>query len=175
MGLVETASVLLLPDMKWSMIASPSESRVEMSGTRAKVDGVQIEYANLPAQARFLAAISQLNAKVLLSLKELSDAQTRPPTRRALKLWARRWNIEADWVVEWAAHTVEWQRRGPNKRWERFFHPLWSPTSRFERRPPTIDVVIKRRVGPSTSATGWAIQQQSHKCGGTLPARFEKF
>jgi hypothetical protein len=65
---------------------------------------------------------------------------------REVKLWARRWHIEADWVVEWAAHTVKWQRQGPNRRWERFYHPLWSPTSRFERRPPTIDVVIKRRL-----------------------------
>ena len=117
-----------------------------MSGSEIKVDGAQTEFANLPAQARFLAAISQLNGGVLLSLKKLSEAQTRPPTKRELKVWARRWHIEADWVVEWAAHTVRWQRRGPNKRWERFYHSLWSPTSRFERRPPTIDVAIKRRV-----------------------------
>jgi len=118
-----------------------------MSGTNAKIEGVQSDDTKLPIQARFLAAISELNADVLLSLKELSATQTRPPTRRQLKIWARRWNIEADWIVEWASHTVEWQRNGPNRRWERFFHPRWSPTSRFERRPPTIDMVIKRRVG----------------------------
>ena len=118
-----------------------------MSGTKAKVDGIQIEDWNLPVQARFLAAVSLLNPEVLLSLKEVSEAQTRLPTRRALKMWARRWNIEADWIVEWAAHTVEWQRKGPNRCWERFFHPRWSLTSRFERRPPNIDMVIKRRIG----------------------------
>jgi hypothetical protein len=118
-----------------------------MSATNIKVDGVQSEYANLPVRARFLAAISQLNADVLLSLKQLSATQARPPTRRELKLWARRWNMETDWIVEWAAQTIKWQREGPNRRWERFFHPPWSPRSRSERAPATLDEIMKGRLG----------------------------
>ena len=117
-----------------------------MSGTNAKLDSVQNEDTNLPVQARFLAAISQLNAGVLLSLKELSDAQTRPPTRRELTLWARRWNLGAEWVIDWVAETIKWQREGPSRRWDRFYHPRWSLRSRSERKPATIDEVIKRRI-----------------------------
>jgi len=118
-----------------------------MRRNNAKLDSVQIQDSNLPTQARFLVAASLLNPKILRSLRELSSAQTRLPTQRELRRWAGQWNIEADWVVEWAAHTVKWQREGPNRRWERFFHPRWSPRSRSERAPATIDEVMKRRLG----------------------------
>jgi predicted DNA-binding protein YlxM (UPF0122 family) len=118
-----------------------------MSGASAKPDGVQSEDTNLPVQSRFLEAVLELKPEILQSLRELSNAQARRPTQRELKRWARRWNIEADWIVEWAAHTVKWQREGRSRRWDRFHHPRWSLRSRWERRPPTIDQMIKRRVG----------------------------
>lgn len=93
----------------------------------------------LPTQARFLAAVAQLNPEVLQSLKDLSNAQNRPPARRALKQWARRWSLTADWLIDWSAHTIRWQREEPSRRWDRFYHPQWSLRSRFERKPATID------------------------------------
>lgn len=117
-----------------------------MSATNAKIDSLRSADTNLPVQARFLAAVSGLNPEILQSLRELSKAQTRLPTQRELKRWAGRWNLGAEWVIDWVAETIKWQREGPNRRWDRFYHPRWSPRSRFERRPPTIDAVIKRRV-----------------------------
>ena len=111
-----------------------------------KRDQIQNPDGILPVQAHFLTAISQLNPEVLLSLKALSNAQTRSPTRRELKQWARHWNLKADWVVDWVAHTIRWQREGPSRRWDRFYHPRWSLRSRYERKPATINVVIKRRI-----------------------------
>jgi hypothetical protein len=101
---------------------------------------------NLPVRARFLTAISVINPGVLQSLGKLSDAQPRMPTRRELKRWARVWNLEAEWIVEWAAQTIKWQRKGPSRRWDRFYHPRWSPRSRFERRPANINETIQNRV-----------------------------
>jgi hypothetical protein len=111
-----------------------------------KRDQTQNADRSLPIQASFLAAISRLNPGVLLSLKELSRAQTRMPTRRELKRWARLWNLEAEWIIEWAAQTIKWQRKGPSRRWDRFYHPRWSPRSRFERRPANINETIQNRV-----------------------------
>jgi hypothetical protein len=102
--------------------------------------------SNLPAQARFLYAVSQLNPGVLQSLRKLSDAQTRLPTRQALKQWVRQRNLGAEWVVDWAAHTISWQRNGPSRRWDRFYHPRESLRSRFERKPATINEAIHRRI-----------------------------
>lgn len=116
-------------------------------GNKGKRDQVQTADLNLPVQARFLTAISRLNPGVLLSLRELSNRQTWLPTSRQLKQWARQWNLKADWIIEWAAHTIKWQREGPSRRWDRFFHPRWSPSSRSERVPATIDEVMKRRLG----------------------------
>jgi hypothetical protein len=113
---------------------------------KGRRDQVQIADLNLPVQARFLTAISTINPGVLQSLRKLSDAQLRMPTRRELKRWARLWNLEAEWIVEWAAQTVKWQRKGPSRRWDRFYHPRWSPRSRFERRPANINETIQNRV-----------------------------
>jgi len=92
-------------------------------------------------------AIARLKPGVLHSLKELSKTQPRSPTRRELKLWARQWNLGAEWAIDWFAHTITWQREGPSRQWDRFYHPRWSLRSRSERKPPTIDEVIKRRIG----------------------------
>ena len=100
----------------------------------------------MPVQARFLAAISQLNPAVLQSLKELTNAQPRLTKRRELKRWARQWNLPPEWVIDWVVHTIRWQREGPSRRWGRFFHPDWSLKSRFERRPATINEAIQSRI-----------------------------
>jgi hypothetical protein len=112
----------------------------------AKRDQILNGDLNLPVRARFLTAIAVINHGVLQSLRKLSDAQPRMPTRRELKRWARQWNLDAEWIIEWAAHTIKWQRKGPSRRWDRFYHPRWSPRSRFERRPATINEAIQNRV-----------------------------
>jgi hypothetical protein len=109
-------------------------------------DKTQIPNEALPAQASFLTAVMLLNPGVLQSLRKLSGSQTRLPARRELKEWARQSNLEADCVIEWVAQTIKWQRNGPSRRWDRFYHPLWSPKSRSERKPPTLNEVMQLRI-----------------------------
>jgi predicted DNA-binding protein YlxM (UPF0122 family) len=130
------------------------------SGNGGKRHRIQKAVTNLPVQARFLAAILPLNPAVLQSLKELSNALRRQPQRRELKRWARQWNLSADWLIDWFDYTIEWQRKGPSRRWDRFYHPEWSPRARFERIPTTIDEAIKRRIG-GVDFGNWLGDQQT--------------
>lgn len=105
----------------------------------------QLVDPSLPAEALFLSEIQRLNPDVLRSLKEVSEARTRQPSQKEVRLWARRWNLDYGWMIEWALHTVSWQRTGPSGRWDRFHHPAWAPASRMARRF-TITDAIRRRI-----------------------------
>ena len=109
---------------------------------------------NLPAQARFLVAVSLLNPEVLRSLRILSDVSIHLPQPHELRNWARRWNLATDWVIDWADHTVRWQRHGPSRRWNQFHHPRWTLRSRYERKPGTINEVLQRRI-PDINFGDW--------------------
>ena len=103
-----------------------------------------IDKLQLPTQAHFLYAVSFLNPEVLQSLRKLCESS--PPDTSALMKWSRRWNLACDWMVEWARHTINWQRTGPSGHWGQFYHPRWSLRSRYERAPETINESIHRRL-----------------------------
>lgn len=96
----------------------------------------------LPAQAQFLAAVSLLNPEVPQSLRKLSEASI--PEPRGLRTWAGQWNLATDWVIEWANHTITWKRTGPSRLWKQFYHPQWSPRSRYDRKPETISEAMMK-------------------------------
>ena len=50
-------------------------------------------------------------------------------------------------MIEWAGHTIKWQRTGPSRRWKQFYHPQWSKRSRYDRAPKTINQAIHLRLG----------------------------
>jgi hypothetical protein len=88
-----------------------------------------------------------LNPAVLESLKKVVGSQARLPNNRELMRWSQKWNLNAEWTLDWAAQTVNWQRTWVNRTWDRFYHPAWTLASRFERKPPSLNEVIQSRVG----------------------------
>ncbi len=79
------------------------------------------------ARRVFFDAVNSVQPEALASLRKLSESQPNQPIAAALRAWGRGWNLIGAWCVDWARHTIKWQREGPSRKWRQFYHRAYAP------------------------------------------------
>jgi len=97
-------------------------------------------YSQAGARATFLQAVEDLAPTVLIDLRDkvyairLADKSAGRRWRTALEAWAKRWNLNAPWCLEWAERSLGWLSQPEGPRWSPDWYE-WIKTGPFAVEP----------------------------------------